>query len=61
MGALNSGENAPIGDLDLMLGAGHAVGVPLQLAAQREIYGSLIAQGEGETDFIATVPHLERR
>jgi 3-hydroxyisobutyrate dehydrogenase-like beta-hydroxyacid dehydrogenase len=48
-------------DLDLILGAGHAVGVPLQLAAQvREIYGSLIAQGEGESDFIATVPHLER-
>jgi 3-hydroxyisobutyrate dehydrogenase-like beta-hydroxyacid dehydrogenase len=48
-------------DLDLILGAGHTVGVPLQLAAQvRETYGSLIAQGEGETDFIATVPHLER-
>jgi 3-hydroxyisobutyrate dehydrogenase-like beta-hydroxyacid dehydrogenase len=48
-------------DLDLILGAGHAVGVPLQLAAQvRETYGSLIARGEGETDFIATVPHLER-
>jgi 3-hydroxyisobutyrate dehydrogenase-like beta-hydroxyacid dehydrogenase len=48
-------------DLDLILGAAHAVGVPLQLAAQvRETYGSLIAQGEGETDFIATVPHLER-
>ncbi len=48
-------------DLDLILGAGHAVGVPLQLAAQvRETYGSVIAQGEGETDFIATVRHLER-
>ncbi|MGY8661123.1 NAD(P)-dependent oxidoreductase [Bradyrhizobium sp. UFLA05-109] len=48
-------------DLDLILGAGHAVGVPLQLAAQvREIYGSLVAQGDGETDFIATVKHLER-
>jgi len=48
-------------DLDLILGAGHAVGVPLQLAAQvRETYGSLIAQGDGETDFIATVRHLER-
>lgn len=48
-------------DLDLILGAAHAVSVPLQLAAQvRETYGSLIAQGEGETDFIATVPHLER-
>jgi 3-hydroxyisobutyrate dehydrogenase-like beta-hydroxyacid dehydrogenase len=48
-------------DLDLILGAGHAVGVPLQLAAQvRETYGSLIAQGDGETDFIATVRHVER-
>jgi len=48
-------------DLDLILSAGHAVGVPLQLAAQvREIYASLIAQGEGEADYIATVRHLER-
>jgi 3-hydroxyisobutyrate dehydrogenase-like beta-hydroxyacid dehydrogenase len=48
-------------DLDLILGAGHAVGVPLQLAAQvRETYGALVAQGDGETDFIATVRHLER-
>jgi 3-hydroxyisobutyrate dehydrogenase-like beta-hydroxyacid dehydrogenase len=48
-------------DLDLILGAGHAVGVPLPLAAQvRETYGSLIAQGDGETDFIATVRHVER-
>jgi 3-hydroxyisobutyrate dehydrogenase-like beta-hydroxyacid dehydrogenase len=48
-------------DLDLILGAGHAVGVPLQLAAQvRQIYGSLIARGDGESDFIETVRHLER-
>jgi len=48
-------------DLDLVLGAGHVVGVPLQLAAQvRETYGSLIAQGDGDTDFIAPVKHLER-
>jgi 3-hydroxyisobutyrate dehydrogenase-like beta-hydroxyacid dehydrogenase len=48
-------------DLDLILGAGHAVGVPLQLAAQvRETYGAIIAQGGGETDFSATVRHLER-
>jgi 3-hydroxyisobutyrate dehydrogenase-like beta-hydroxyacid dehydrogenase len=48
-------------DLDLILGAGHGAGVPLPLAAQvREIYGSLIAQGDGETDFIATVRHAER-
>lgn len=48
-------------DLDLILGAGHSVGVPLQLAAQvRETYGALVAQGDSETDFIATVKHLER-
>jgi 3-hydroxyisobutyrate dehydrogenase-like beta-hydroxyacid dehydrogenase len=48
-------------DLDLILSAGHAAGVPLQLAAQvRETYGALVAQGDGETDFIATVRHLER-
>lgn len=48
-------------DLDLVIGAGHLAGVPLQLAAQvRETYGALIAQGEGDTDFIATVRHLER-
>jgi 3-hydroxyisobutyrate dehydrogenase-like beta-hydroxyacid dehydrogenase len=48
-------------DLDLILDAGHAVGAPLQLAAQvREIYGSLIAQGDGESDFVETVRHLER-
>jgi 3-hydroxyisobutyrate dehydrogenase-like beta-hydroxyacid dehydrogenase len=48
-------------DLDLILAAGHSVGVPLQLAAQvRETYGSLVAQGDGEADFIATVRHVER-
>ena len=48
-------------DLDLILGAGHAVGVPLQLAAQvRETYGALVAQGDGDADFIATVKHIER-
>jgi 3-hydroxyisobutyrate dehydrogenase-like beta-hydroxyacid dehydrogenase len=48
-------------DLDLILAAGHAVGVPLQLAAQvRETYGELIARGDGEADFIATVRHVER-
>src|SRR3954451_6782250 len=48
-------------DLDLILGAGHAIGVPLQLAAQvRETYGALVAQGDGDIDFIATVKHLER-
>ena len=48
-------------DLDLILSAGHSVGVPLQLAAQmRETYGSLVARGDGEIDFIATVQHIER-
>lgn len=48
-------------DLDLILGAGHSAGVPLQLAAQlREIYASLIAQGDGDDDYIATVRHVER-
>jgi 3-hydroxyisobutyrate dehydrogenase-like beta-hydroxyacid dehydrogenase len=48
-------------DLDLILGAGHSAGVPLQLAAQvRETYGSLIAQGDADADYIATVRHLER-
>jgi 3-hydroxyisobutyrate dehydrogenase-like beta-hydroxyacid dehydrogenase len=48
-------------DLDLILEAGHAVGVPLQLAAQvRETYGALIVQGNGEADFISTVRHVER-
>jgi 3-hydroxyisobutyrate dehydrogenase-like beta-hydroxyacid dehydrogenase len=48
-------------DLDLILGAGHSTGVPLQLAAQlRETYSSLIAQGDGDADYIATVLHQER-
>jgi 3-hydroxyisobutyrate dehydrogenase-like beta-hydroxyacid dehydrogenase len=48
-------------DLDLILATGHAVGVPLQLAAQvRETYGALIAHGDGEADFISTVRHVER-
>ena len=48
-------------DLDLILAAGHAAGVPLQLAAQvRETYAALIAHGDGEADFISTVRHVER-
>jgi 3-hydroxyisobutyrate dehydrogenase-like beta-hydroxyacid dehydrogenase len=48
-------------DLDLILAAGHGAGVPLQLAAQmRETYAALVAQGEGDSDFIATVRHVER-
>jgi 3-hydroxyisobutyrate dehydrogenase-like beta-hydroxyacid dehydrogenase len=48
-------------DLDLILAAGHVVGVPLPLAAQvRETYGSLVAQGDGDADFISTVRYVER-
>jgi len=48
-------------DLDLMLAAGHAAHVPLPLAAQlRETYSALIASGDGEVDFIATILHAER-
>lgn len=47
-------------DLDLILEAGHAAGVPMPLAAlTRETYGALIARGEGEADFTATVRHVE--
>ena len=48
-------------DLDLILDAGRATNVPLALAAlTREIYAALIAQGDGEEDYIATVKHVER-
>ncbi len=48
-------------DLDLILGAAHGTHVSTPLAAQmRETYSALIAQGEGDTDFIATVLHAER-
>jgi hypothetical protein len=53
-------------DLDLVLAAGRSVGVPLNLAAQAHgTCGSLVAQGDGESDFIATVRiatvrHVER-
>lgn len=48
-------------DLDLILAAGRDAAVPLPLAAlTRETYGALIAEGEGETDFIATVRRAER-
>jgi 3-hydroxyisobutyrate dehydrogenase-like beta-hydroxyacid dehydrogenase len=43
-------------DLDLILGAARAADVPAPLAAQqREAYSALIAHGEGEADFIATI------
>lgn len=49
-------------DLDLMLEAAHAESVPAPLAAlMRESYSALIAAGEGETDFIATVRHAARQ
>jgi 3-hydroxyisobutyrate dehydrogenase-like beta-hydroxyacid dehydrogenase len=41
--------------------AGRSSEVPMPLAAlTRQVYASLIAQGEGEEDFIATVRHVER-
>ena len=48
-------------DLDLFLDTAHAGSVPAPLAAQlRETYSALIATGDGETDFIATVPFAAR-
>jgi 3-hydroxyisobutyrate dehydrogenase-like beta-hydroxyacid dehydrogenase len=48
-------------DLDLILGAGRSAAVPLPLAAlTRETYAALIAAGEGDEDYIATVKHAER-
>jgi 3-hydroxyisobutyrate dehydrogenase-like beta-hydroxyacid dehydrogenase len=43
-------------DLDLILGAARVAEMPAPLAAMlRETYSALIAAGEGEADFIATV------
>jgi 3-hydroxyisobutyrate dehydrogenase-like beta-hydroxyacid dehydrogenase len=48
-------------DLDLLLDTARASAVPAPLAAQlRETYSALIAAGEGETDFISTVPFAAR-
>jgi 3-hydroxyisobutyrate dehydrogenase-like beta-hydroxyacid dehydrogenase len=48
-------------DLDLILGAARATDVPAPLAAQqREAYSALIANGDGEADFIATVRYAAR-
>jgi 3-hydroxyisobutyrate dehydrogenase-like beta-hydroxyacid dehydrogenase len=48
-------------DLDLLLDTARASAVPAPLAAQlRETYSALIAAGEGETDFIATVRFAAR-
>lgn len=49
-------------DLDLILAAARGAEVPLPLAAQtRELYTGLIAAGEGEADFIATVRQAARQ
>jgi 3-hydroxyisobutyrate dehydrogenase-like beta-hydroxyacid dehydrogenase len=48
-------------DLDLFLDTARAGATPAPLAAQmRETYSALIAGGDGETDFIATVRHAAR-
>jgi 3-hydroxyisobutyrate dehydrogenase-like beta-hydroxyacid dehydrogenase len=48
-------------DLDLILRAANSQNVPVPLAAlMRETYSSLIAQGDGDNDFIAIVRHVER-
>jgi 3-hydroxyisobutyrate dehydrogenase-like beta-hydroxyacid dehydrogenase len=48
-------------DLDLILAAAREAAMPAPLAAQlRETYSALIAAGEGETDFIATVRQAAR-
>jgi 3-hydroxyisobutyrate dehydrogenase-like beta-hydroxyacid dehydrogenase len=48
-------------DLDLILAAARGADMPAPLAAQqRESYSALIASGEGDDDFIATVRHAAR-
>ena len=48
-------------DLDLILGAGRAAGVPMAMTAlTRETYAAIIGMGGGEDDFIAPVRHIER-
>lgn len=50
-------------DLDLILDCARTadVPVPVPLAGQmREMYSALIAQGDGDADYIATVRHVER-
>ena len=48
-------------DLDLFLETAHLDAVPAPLAAQlRETYSALIAAGEGDADFISTVPFAAR-
>ncbi len=48
-------------DLDLILAAARGADMPAPLAAQlRETYSALIAAGDGDADFIATVRHAAR-
>ena len=48
-------------DLDLILEAARACGVPMPLTAlTRETYAAIIGMGGGEEDFIAPVRHTER-
>jgi 3-hydroxyisobutyrate dehydrogenase-like beta-hydroxyacid dehydrogenase len=48
-------------DLDLILAAARDTALPVPFAAQiRETYSALIAAGEGDIDFIATVRHAAR-
>ena len=48
-------------DLDLILGAARAAGVPMPMTAlTRETYAAIIGMGGGEDDFIAPVRHIER-
>lgn len=48
-------------DLDLILECTRAAGVPAPLAAQmREMYTAIIAAGDGDDDYIATIRHQER-
>jgi 3-hydroxyisobutyrate dehydrogenase-like beta-hydroxyacid dehydrogenase len=50
-----------IKDLDLILGAGRAAGVPMAMTAlTRETYAAICAMGGGGDDFIAPVRHIER-
>lgn len=50
-----------IKDLDLILGEGARVGVPLGLTAQlRQVYEAIVAQGDGDLDYISTVRHVQR-
>jgi 3-hydroxyisobutyrate dehydrogenase-like beta-hydroxyacid dehydrogenase len=48
-------------DLDLVLGAARAAGVPMAMTAlTRETYAAIVGMGGGEDDFIAPVRHIER-